>query len=84
MILICFSENSGKAGKSVDRNFGIFDKIVCSRLGGEYISTGWKSQQRHADIPHRLFSSFWSVRHPKQQWMGTFRYCLVSFKYRLL
>ena len=41
MILICFSENSGKAGKSVDRNFGIFDKIVCSRLGGEYISTGW-------------------------------------------
>ena len=41
MILMCYSENSGKEGKSVDRIFGIFDKIVCGRLGGEYISTGW-------------------------------------------
>ena len=38
---MCYLENSEKAGKSVDRIFEIFDKIVCGRLGGEYISTGW-------------------------------------------
>lgn len=44
VILICYSENSEKAGKSVDRIFGIFDKIVCGGLVGEYISTGWTCQ----------------------------------------
>ena len=39
---MCYSENSEKAGKSVDRFFEIFDKIVFGLLGGKYISTGWK------------------------------------------
>lgn len=32
----------GKEDKSVDRIFGMIDKIVGSKLSGEYISTGWK------------------------------------------